>query len=387
MAFEFISSALAKRRTNSLYRQRQAVIPCDDGRIEINGQRYVNFASNDYLGLAQSTELKTAWQNAICQYPAGSGASPLVTGYTHAHHTLENHLADYLGREAVLLFNSGFAANQAVCQSLMAGDGVIIADKLSHASLIDGALASNGKLQRYVHNDLAHLQRLIVSPHDNKLVVTEGVFSMDGDAAPLTDISRLCTDNNAWLMVDDAHGFGVLGDKGMGSAELHDLSQSRLPILMATFGKAVGTAGAFVAGSQELIDYLLNTARHYIYSTHLPAAQAMATDASLTLIRSQVWRRHKLQENIGYFKTRAAQLGIPLMPSDSAIQPVMIGHPQRALSISQVLQQQGLWLSAIRQPTVPKGTDRLRITLTASHQQTMLEQLLISLARALNNAD
>ncbi|WP_416304938.1 8-amino-7-oxononanoate synthase [Neptunicella sp. SCSIO 80796] len=387
MAFDFIVTSLQQRRSDSLYRQRQSITALSATGITVEGRPYINFASNDYLGLAQSDQLKQAWQDATELWGVGSGASPLVTGYSAAHQALECRLAEYLQREAVLLFNSGFAANQAICQGLMAQGGYIIADKLSHASIIDGALASNGKLQRFAHNDVSHLQRLMNKSADNKLVVTEGVFSMDGDVSPLKQVSQCCADHNAWLMVDDAHGFGVLGEQGMGSAELQQLPQNQLPVLMATFGKAVGTAGAFVAGSQELVDYLVNSARHYIYSTHMPAAQAVATLASIELIRSQSWRRDKLRSNIEYFKTRANQLGIALMPSDTAIQPVMVGDPDRALQTSRALKQAGFWVTAIRYPTVPQGTERLRITLSAQHEVPALDELLIVLAKVVQHGD
>ncbi|MFT5314005.1 MAG: 8-amino-7-oxononanoate synthase, partial [Paraglaciecola sp.] len=259
MAFNFIPEALTQRLEQSLFRQRQPIEVSTGTLIKVDGQHYINFASNDYLGMRQSMEVMQAWVDGISEFGGGSGASPLVTGYTQAHHALETYLAEALGREQVLLFNSGFAANQAICQALFnesnGPTGSIVADKLIHASLIDGAQASSAHFLRYRHNDLNHLQQQLCKTSGDTLVVTEGVFSMDGDAAPVHNMLPIVDAHQAWLMLDDAHGFGVLGTTGMGSAEALALSQQQLPVLMATFGKAIGTAGAFVAGSRELIDY------------------------------------------------------------------------------------------------------------------------------------
>lgn len=368
MAFDFIQSELAKRQTSGLLRQRHCIESGAGTLIEIDGQHYINFSSNDYLGMRQSETVMQAWLDGICQFGAGSGASALVTGYTKAHRELEEYLADSLNRDSVLLFNSGFAANQAICQALFNKHSNIIADKLIHASFIDGALGSEAKLQRFRHNDLGHLQSMLQQQSGDILVATEGVFSMDGDSASLHELQALTQQHSAWLMVDDAHGFGVLGDKGMGSAEQFNLSQQALPILMGTFGKAIGTAGAFIAASHQVIEYLLNFARHYIYSTAMPPAQCMATLASIKAnVNPQ--QRQKLAANIRLFKALAASADIQLLESTSAIQPVIIGDPQAAMQMSSRLKALGLWVSAIRTPTVPKGTDRLRVTLSASHTE------------------
>jgi 8-amino-7-oxononanoate synthase len=287
-----------------------------------------------------------------------------------------------------LLFNSGFAANQAICQALYSqttvsqnhskNKGVIIADKLMHASFIEGAQASNAKLRRFKHNDIEHLQMLLnsvdIQERKNTLVATEGVFSMDGDQAPLPKIVDMSKQADAWVMVDDAHGFGMLGKHGRGVIETQNLSQQQVPILMATFGKAIGTAGAFVAGSHDFIDYLINFARHYIYSTAMPAAQAYATLISLQSKQS-VERRVILAERIEQFKSLANKAGLKLMPSNTAIQPLLIGDAEKALAASDQLKALGLWVTAIRYPTVPKQTDRLRITLTAGHEARDIEAL------------
>jgi 8-amino-7-oxononanoate synthase len=304
----------------------------------------------------------------------------------------------------VLLFNSGFAANEAVCQALFSqtassqsrinsqdhakNQDVIIADKLMHASFIEGAQASNAKLIRFKHNNTEHLQTLLnttdAQKETNTLVATEGVFSMDGDQAPLHKIVTMSKQAGAWLMVDDAHGFGALGKHGRGVIETHSLTQQQVPILMATFGKAIGTAGALVAGSQDFIDYLINFAKHYIYSTAMPAAQAYATLISLQAKQCSE-RRSILAQRIEQFKLLANKAGLTLMPSDTAIQPLMIGDAEKALAASEQLKSLGLWVTAIRYPTVPKHTDRLRITLTAGHEIRDIEALVDGLQIVLLN--
>ncbi|WP_339723205.1 8-amino-7-oxononanoate synthase [uncultured Paraglaciecola sp.] len=387
MAFDFIAAALDKRRSEGLFRSRKTVDSAAGPMIEIGGQHYINFSSNDYLAMRRSSVVMQAWVDGVSEYGGGSGASPLVTGYTNAHQALEDYLATELKRDKVLLFNSGFAANQAVCQALFGHkhsdqQDLIIADKLMHASFIEGAQGSLAKLSRFKHNDLKHLQILldtINAPQaQNTIVATEGVFSMDGDQAPLPEIVAMSHHANAWLMVDDAHGFGTLGENGRGVIEAHNLSQQQVPILMATFGKAIGTAGAFVAGSHDFIDYLINFAKHYIYSTAMPAAQAYATLMSLQAKLGNE-RRSILAQRIALFKSLAKQAGLPLLPSNSAIQPLLIGDAQKASLASDKLKALGLWVTAIRYPTVPKHTDRLRITLTAAHEPRDIEALIDAL--------
>ena len=387
MAFDFITSALDKRRSEGLLRTRNRVDSATGPLIEIDGQHYINFSSNDYLGMRRSSVVMQAWVDGIGEYGGGSGASPLVTGYTNAHQALEEYLAKELKRDRVLLFNSGFAANQAVCQALFGQkhrekQDIIIADKLMHASFIEGAQGALAKLSRFKHNDLKHLQTLLNSADkhqgQNVLVATEGVFSMDGDQAPLPEMVAMSKQADAWLMVDDAHGFGTLGEHGRGVIEAHQLSQKQVPILMATFGKAIGTAGAFVAGSSDFIDYLINFARHYIYSTAMPAAQAYATLMSLQAKQSAE-RRSMLAQRIEQFKLLANNAGLALMPSNTAIQPLLIGDAQKALEVSEKLKALGLWVTAIRYPTVPKHTDRLRITITAAHEPRDIQALVDAL--------
>ena len=367
MAFEFMQTALDTRRESGLLRQRTEIASSVGALIEVDGQHFLNFSSNDYLGMRQSLEVMQAWVTGISELGNGSGASPLVTGYSREHRLLEDYLAQSLNRDKVMLFNSGFAANQAICQALMQKDTLIIADKYIHASFIDGAMASAGQFKRYKHNDYAHLASLLQNKPADTLIATEGVFSMDGDQADWTQLTKLAEDSGSWLMMDDAHGLGVLGDSGMGSCQTHGLSQQQVPVLMGTFGKAVGTSGAFVAGSDTLIDYLQNFSRHYVYSTAMPPAQARATLASLEEIRKPE-RRHQLYENITLFRKLASHAGLPLMASDTAIQPIVVGEPEKAMLASEKLNALGLWVTAIRSPTVPVGTDRLRVTLSASHQ-------------------
>lgn len=383
MAFDFIEAQLRQRQSDGYYRQRTCIDYERDGVIAVDGQHYLNFGSNDYLGLRHDQGLLQAWVEGLAQFGGGSGASPLVTGYSVAHRELEANLAEGLGRDAVLLFNSGFAANQAICQALFAEPGEIFADKFMHASFIDGALSTQARMKRFAHNDTTHLERLLsTADSQHRLIASEGVFSMDGDSPDISALTAQARQSASWLMLDDAHGFGVLGDNGLGTAERCNLSQQDCQIVMGTFGKAVGTAGAFVAGSHALIDYLINYARHYIYSTAFPPAQAVATIYALNCITTG-HQREKLHYNIEYFRARAVQEGLMLMESQSAIQPIVIGDAKRALDFSQGLKARGLWVPAMRHPTVPKGTDRLRITLSAVHSQQDIDALIdgISLVR------
>ncbi|MDY6977104.1 MAG: 8-amino-7-oxononanoate synthase [Pseudomonadota bacterium] len=408
MAFHWLDDSLSARAEQGLLRQRHCQQYEKDSIICINGEHYLNFSSNDYLGMRQHEGVLQSWVEGLAQFGGGSGASPLVTGHTQAHLALEAYIADGSNREAALLFNSGFAANQALCMALFphishAGSSgaprYIIADKLMHASFLEGAqcVSDSAKLRRFKHNDLSHLESMLSNACHSQLsdavgnsdanqqdilIASEGVFSMDGDVAPCEGIAELAAKYNAWFMLDDAHGMGVLGENGFGTAEALNLSQKQAPIVMGTFGKAVGTAGAFIAGSQTLIDYLVNFSKHYVYSTAMPPAQAVATLYSLTHIASDTARRETLQTNITYFResfqkrfgqtlnTSAkgdAPIEITLGQSQSAIQPIIVGNPERAIALSEGLKQRGIWATAIRQPTVPKNQDRLRITLTSNH--------------------
>lgn len=381
MAFDFIRAGLVEKQQAGYLRERVCVEYEKDAIICINGEHYLNFASNDYLGMRQHQGVLQSWVEGLAQFGGGSGASPLITGYTQAHYALEGYLEEHLQREAVLLFSSGFAANQAICQALLNTDVQVFVDRYMHASFLDGVMSGKAKFKRFKHNDTEQLAGFLAGNSGDRLVATEGIFSMDGDAAPAQEIASMCKHRDAWLMLDDAHGFGVLGENGFGTVEQEQLSQEDVPILMGTFGKAVGTAGAFVAGSQSFIEYLINYARHYIYSTAIPAAQAVATLNSLTAIGVGE-ERVKLKSNIVFFQEQVKQYGFELLPSDSAIQPLIIGDPNRAMAFSHQLRKRGIWVPAIRYPTVPKGADRLRITLSALHEEKDISVLVDALQLA-----
>lgn len=380
MSFEFIAQSLSHRKEAQLLRSRQLNKSTCVGRLSVAGKAYLNFSSNDYLGLANDEQLIEAWQQGAQYYGVGSGASPLVTGHCCAHQELEQHLCDWLGFEAAILFNSGFSANQAIIKALLSKEDLLLQDKLNHASLIEAGMMSEVKMKRFLHNDVQSLEKYLQIPAKNKLVVTEGVFSMDGDMAPIGQISQVANKHQAWLMLDDAHAIGVLGSQGQGSLE----NPQHVQIYMATFGKALGVGGAFIAGSQALIDYLINFARSYIYSTAMPPAMAYTVSQSINMVRQQTWRREKLQENIALFKQKCSQLPVQLLASDTAIQPILLGSAEKALNMSELLKKQGYWVSAIRPPTVPNNTARCRITLSASHSSADIAQLVKAIELALS---
>lgn len=369
-----IDSALEQRRASGSFRTRLANQQGSGRHLVQDGKRYLNFSSNDYLGISQHGKVITAWQHGAEIYGVGSGGSGHVTGYNEAHQQFEAQLADWLGYPRALLFISGFAANQAVIAALAEKPDRIVADKLSHASLLEAAMHSPAQLRRFAHNDVASLQNLLAQPMDGQqLVVTEGVFSMDGDAAPLADIAQTTRNANGLLMVDDAHGIGVIGDEGRGSCSQQHIKPD---LLVVTFGKAFGASGAAVLCSESMADYLLQFARHLIYSTAMPPAQAYALSAALKVIRGDDSRRSQLNANIARFRAGASQLPLKLMASHTAIQPLIVGENEAAVSLASTLRERGFWLTAIRPPTVPQGTARLRVTLTASHTFEDIDRLL-----------
>ncbi|HEY3984425.1 8-amino-7-oxononanoate synthase [Cedecea sp.] len=372
-----ISEALSERRASASFRTRQANT-LGNGRIfSANGREYLNFSSNDYLGLSHHPQIVDAWQKGAAQFGVGSGGSGHVTGYSRAHQAFEEQLAEWLGFERALLFISGYSANQAVISALAQKTDTLIADKLCHASMMEAAMQSSAQLRRFHHNDIPALAALLSQAHDGeRLIFTEGIFSMDGDSAPLAEIARVAHQAGGWLMVDDAHGIGVLGDEGRGSCHQQNISPE---ILVITFGKAFGGSGAAVLCSQETADYLLQFARHLIYSTAMPPAQAVALQAALTVIRQGDAYRARLSANIQRFRQGAAQLSLRLADSGSAIQPLIVGENQRTLDLASRLRERGLWLTAIRPPTVPPGSARLRITLTAAHISHDIDALLEAL--------
>lgn len=378
-----ITTSLAARREQQAYRSRRIVSGPQGARITIDGKRYLSFCSNDYLGLANHPDVVKAFQQGVNDYGVGSGAAHLISGHSRAHHALEDELAAFVQRPRALLFSTGYMANLGTVASLVGKDDSVIEDRWNHASLIDAGRSSGAQLRRYQHNDMDSLQQQLNSAGDgNKLVVTDGVFSMDGDISRLDEIASIAQQHSAWLMVDDAHGLGVLGEQGRGSLDYFQLALQDVPVLMGTLGKALGTFGAFVAGSDDLIEFLVQQARTFVYTTALPSAVAEATRASLRLTQSEQWRRDKLVALIKRFRDGARQLGLPLMESTTPIQPLIIGDNARALRLSEQLYAKGILISAIRPPTVPENTARLRITFSADHEEQDVDTLLSHLEAA-----
>jgi 8-amino-7-oxononanoate synthase len=378
-----LRTELDARRSRHLYREPRTADSPQQPHVIVNGKRMLTFCSNDYLGLANHPDVIRAFQQATNTYGVGSGAAHLVNGHFRPHQQLEEALAEFTGRDRALLFSTGYMANLGVVNALLDGrKDRVYADRLNHASLIDAGLLSGAKLTRYPHNNTVHLRQRLLAQEDadaTRLILTDGVFSMDGDVAPVQKLALIAREHDAWLMVDDAHGIGVLGKTGAGLLEAEGLSQDDVPILMGTLGKALGTAGAFVAGSNDLIEYLIQTARTWIYTTAQPPAIAAATLVSLQLAQTETWRREHLQALIQQFRQGAAQLGLPLMPSDTPIQPILIGSTEQAMEISSKLEAQSILVTAIRPPTVPANTARLRVTLSATHSAQDVEQLLAAL--------
>lgn len=371
-----INLALSKRKEQGLTRSLNPILSGNQVEIESDGTRYLNFSSNDYLGLANDSELVGHWQTGLSLYGAGSGASPLVTGFCSAHQNLESQLCEWLGYERAILFNSGFSANQAALFTLLEKNDHLFQDKLNHASLIEAGQLSSASMKRFKHNDINHLRNLL-TPHTDSLVVTEGVFSMDGDQAPLLELQALVNAHPLCsLMVDDAHGIGVLGEDGRGSCRAAGIQPD---ILVVTFGKAFGMSGAAILCDGTLGDYLTQFARHHVYSTAMPPAQAYALSHAVTMIQTQQWRRDKLNELQAEYRHQVAHLA-PFVDTATPIKPFVLGGASHVTHAALVLKQSGIWVSAIRPPTVPQGSGRLRITLTANHTQ----QQVVTLGRSLN---
>lgn len=372
-----IDSALNVQQQQGLFRHRHAHDGSHGREIQVEGRQYINFSSNDYLGLSQHPTLKTAWQQGATQWGVGSGGSGHISGYCREHQQLEQELATWLGFERSLLFISGYSANQAVITALSQPQDVLIADKLCHASMQEAAMQSAAQFRRFHHNDISALSRLLTPREAGEtLVMTEGIFSMDGDSAPLAALADIARQAGAWLMVDDAHGIGVVGEEGQGSCQAQQITPD---ILVITFGKAFGVSGAAVLCRQRVADYLLQYARHLIYSTQMPAAQATTLRAALQVIRQADDLRARLQSNIRRFCQGAAGLPYRCLPSQSAIQPLIVGDSQAAIALATRLREQGIWLTAIRPPTVPPGSARLRITLSAVHSENDIDRLLEAL--------
>lgn len=377
-----LQAFLQSQQAKHLYRKPRLNESAQQPLMTIDGRQVLAFCSNDYLGLANHPGIVAALQDSAGKYGVGSGAAHLVNGHHIEHQRLEEALAEFTGRQRALLFSTGYMANLGAINALAEKGDVIFQDRLNHASLIDGGRLSEATMWRYRHSNIADLtRRMAKSDAENKLVITDGVFSMDGDCAPLTELAALTKQQQGWLMVDDAHGFGVLGKHGAGLVEEQGLNSDQVPVLMATLGKAVGTAGAFIAGDDDLIEYLIQSARTYIFTTAMPPAVAAATRYSLGVIKEESWRREQLQSLIHRFKQGAMELGLPMMASDTSIQPLLVGGSDQALAYSQQLLEQGILVTAIRPPTVPDGEARLRITITAAHTDTQIDQLLSALER------
>lgn len=379
-----LQAQLDQRHKQFLYRHRTNVASGCDSVLQVEGKSLVNFCSNDYLGLAGHPDIAAALKSAVDQYGTGSGASHLISGHSTAHQQLEEQLAEFTGRPRALLFSTGYMANMGVINALVGRHDLVLEDQLNHASLLDGGHLSRADYKRYKHNNMQQLDYLLEqSTASRKLIVTDGVFSMDGDLAPLPEMSALAAQHSGWLMVDDAHGMGVLGATGGGIVEQQGLTVEQVPVLMGTLGKSFGTFGAFIAGSEALIETLIQFARTYIYTTALPPAIACASSASLQIVHREHWRREHLQSLIQRFRAGAEQLGLQLMDSQTPIQPVLINNDQRVMEINQQLRSKGFMVGAIRPPTVPAGSGRLRITLSANHSNQQIDQLLDALEACL----
>ncbi|WP_445380668.1 8-amino-7-oxononanoate synthase [Pseudomonas syringae] len=378
MSFD-LRTRLNARRAAHLYRQRPLLQSPQGPQVIVDGQPLLAFCNNDYMGLANHPEVIAAWQAGAERWGVGGGASHLVIGHSAPHHELEEALAELTGRPRALLFSNGYMANLGAVTALVGQGDTVLEDRLNHASLLDAGLLSGARFSRYLHNDVSSLEARLEKSVGDTLVVTDGVFSMDGDIADLPALARATRAKGAWLMVDDAHGFGPLGANGAGIIEHFGLNMDDVPVLVGTLGKSFGTSGAFVAGSEELIETLIQFARPYIYTTSQPPALACATLKSLQLLRTEHWRREHLTRLIQQFRRGAEQIGLQLMDSFTPIQPIMIGDASRALRLSQLLRERGLLVTAIRPPTVPAGSARLRVTLSAAHSEADVQLLLNTL--------
>lgn len=365
-------------------RRRSNALPCAP-RATVDGRELTAFCSNDYLGLAGDPALAAALAEGASRWGAGSGASHLVSGHYAVHDELERALASFVGCDRALYFSTGYMANSGILPALAGRGDAIFADRLNHASLVDGMLLSRATVHRYPHADVAALERMLAgSAAPRKLIVTDAVFSMDGDVAPLAELLALAVRHDAWLVVDDAHGFGVLGPQGRGAvaeAGLDTHPEAWRIVLVGTLGKAAGVAGAFVAGHADVIEWLVQKTRTYIFTTGAPPALAHALLASLRLIEAGEARRQRLQSLIASFRTHTRLQRWRLLPSRTAIQPVLIGDNAEAVAVAGALFDAGLWVPAIRPPTVPAGTARLRVSLTAAHDDADVVRLAETLTR------
>ena len=383
--FSDIDEQLRARAEAGLYRRRRIVNSAQGRELTVDGRKLLNFCSNDYLGLANDERVREAFKRGVDQWGVGSGAAHLVCGHTAAHHELEEALAEFTGRPRSLLFASGYAANMGTINGLVGKGDYLFEDRPNHASLLDGGLISGARFKRYRHRDTTDLNTELQTCAEfdsRKLVVSDGTFSMDGTVCDVSALATATRAHDAWLMIDEAHSLGVLGNQGRGLVNPAEFTTDDVQILVGTLGKALGTQGGFVAGSDALIETLIQHARTYIYSTALPAAVAVATLTSLRIAIDEEWRRERLRALVKNFRAGAAQLGLELMDSQTPIQPIMLGDEKSALAMSAALEKNGLLISAIRPPTVPKGTSRLRITFTANHTDEDLDRLLAGLEQS-----
>lgn len=381
MILDRIQYRLLQQSQQQRTRERLRLKRPQAAMTQIGQTSIYNFSSNDYLGFANHPRLIQALSEGAKRWGVGAGAAHLVSGHTDVHHELEQRLAALTQRPRALLFNSGYMANLAVLSSLIEKSDTVIHDRLNHASLIDGTRLTGCKLLRYQHANMHHLQQRLQRKSGSTLIVSDGVFSMDGDIAPLSHLAQISQMHQACLMVDDAHGIGVLGPRGAGSVLHNGLTHCEVPILMGTLGKALGTSGAFVAGSEDLIEYLIQFARPYIYTTASSPALAYASIAALDLLEKEAWRRQHLHDLIHYFQKQAQEYGLEILPSHTPIQPLILKNNALTLQLAHALRQHGFLVGAIRPPTVPEHSARLRITLSADHQPEHIQALLQTLHR------
>jgi len=384
VAFDDLTTTLGALEKRRLYRRRRVIESPTGREVVINGRGLLNFGSNDYLGLAAEPRVCAAFKTGVDRWGAGSGASHLVSGHTAAHQELEEALADFTGRPRALLFGSGYAANVGTINALLGPGDHVFEDRLNHASLLDGGWLSRAHFNWFAHSEVPDLEARLAdcaSSPRRKLIVSDGTFSMDGDLCRLPELVATARRHGAWLLIDDAHGCGVHGTAGCGVVDPGAQGIDDVPVFVGTLGKAFGTAGAFVAGSEALIETLIQRARNYIYTTALPSAVAVATLESLRIARAEQWRRDRLQELVARFRSGATQLGLTLLPSATPIQPLVIGQSGTALALSAALEASGILVPAIRPPTVPAGTARLRVTFSALHEPADVDRLLQALEK------
>jgi len=385
MSFDEIQEWLTKRESQNLYRRRRVLESPQGIEVFVEGKRFLNFCSNDYLGLADDDRLKEAFKKGVDRWGVGSGASHLVSGHMGVHHELEELLADFVGRPSAVLFSTGYAANMGTINSLLSDGDQVFQDRLNHASLLDGGWISRAEFNWFDHSNLSDLAEKVSvegQSGSRQLVVSDGTFSMDGDFCKIRALVDISRKKGLWVMIDDAHGIGTHGRGGVGLVDPVKFTTTDIPVLVGTLDKAFGSFGDFVAGEKSLTELLVQKARSYIYSTAIPPAIAAATIKSVEIVREEQWRRDHLDKIIEYFRSEASGIGFDIVDSMSPIQPLLVGDPREAIRLSSHLEREGILISAIRPPTVPDGTSRLRITLTAGHSFEHIEKLLDGLRNA-----